>query len=74
MAEHLRARGPDLTGIGGRFLIVEARYYDGVGEMLMSGAQAAFAAAFFGPEESGMINAVLDALARQERPGDFNKT
>ncbi len=29
------------------------------------------AAAFFGPEESGMINAVLDALARQTRPGEF---
>jgi len=29
------------------------------------------AAAFFGPEESGMINAVLDALARQLRPGEF---
>ena len=29
------------------------------------------AAAFFGAEESGMINAVLDALARQTRPGEF---
>jgi N utilization substance protein B len=29
------------------------------------------AAAFFGPDECGMINAVLDALARQTRPGDF---
>ena len=29
------------------------------------------AAAFFGPEESGMINAVLDALARQSRPAEF---
>jgi transcription antitermination protein NusB len=29
------------------------------------------AAAFFGPEESGMINAVLDALARQIRPAEF---
>jgi transcription antitermination protein NusB len=29
------------------------------------------AAAFFGPEESGMINAVLDALARQTRPSEF---
>ena len=29
------------------------------------------AAAFFGPEESGMINAVLDALARQVRPDEF---
>jgi transcription antitermination protein NusB len=29
------------------------------------------AAAFFGSDESGMINAVLDALARQARPGEF---
>ena len=29
------------------------------------------AAAFFGPEESGMINAVLDALARKARPKEF---
>lgn len=29
------------------------------------------AAAFFGPEESGMINAVLDALARRTRPAEF---
>ena len=30
------------------------------------------AAAFFGPEESGMINAVLDALARQSRPHELS--
>ena len=29
------------------------------------------AAAFFGPEESGMINAVLDAAAHQVRPAEF---
>ena len=29
------------------------------------------AVAFFGPEESGMINAVLDALARKTRPAEF---
>jgi N utilization substance protein B len=29
------------------------------------------AGAFFGPEEAGMINAVLDALARQCRPAEF---
>ena len=32
------------------------------------------AAAFFGPEESGMINAVLDALARQTRPAEFDRS
>ena len=29
------------------------------------------AAAFFGPDECGMINAVLDSLARQTRPAEF---
>jgi N utilization substance protein B len=29
------------------------------------------AGAFFGREESGMINAVLDALARETRPAEF---
>jgi N utilization substance protein B len=29
------------------------------------------AAAFFGSDECGMINAVLDSLARQTRPGEF---
>lgn len=29
------------------------------------------AGAFFGPEEAGMINAVLDALARQYRAAEF---
>jgi N utilization substance protein B len=29
------------------------------------------AAAFFGPDECGMINAVLDALARRTRPNEF---
>jgi N utilization substance protein B len=29
------------------------------------------AGAFFGREESGMINAVLDALARERRPAEF---
>ena len=29
------------------------------------------AAAFFGPDECGMINAVLDGLARKTRPAEF---
>ena len=29
------------------------------------------AGAFYGAEESGMINAVLDALARKTRPKEF---
>jgi N utilization substance protein B len=31
------------------------------------------AGAFFGPTESGMINAVLDRLARQMRPKEMTK-
>jgi N utilization substance protein B len=31
------------------------------------------AGAFFGPTESGMINAVLDRLARQARPEHFRE-
>ncbi|WP_457796329.1 transcription antitermination factor NusB [Methylocystis sp. S23] len=29
------------------------------------------AGAFFGPTESGMVNAVLDKIAREERPGEM---
>jgi N utilization substance protein B len=32
------------------------------------------AGAFFGPVESGMINAVLDRLARELRPGEMAKS
>jgi N utilization substance protein B len=32
------------------------------------------AAAFFGQDECGMINAVLDALGRQTRPAEFAQT
>ena len=42
MAEHQRAAEPVIRLEGARFLIVEARYYDDVGEMLMQGARAAF--------------------------------
>ena len=45
MADHQRKSAPPPRLPGARFLIVEARYYDGVGEMLMQGACAAFEAA-----------------------------
>ena len=45
MAEHQRKSKPPLRLPGARFLIVEARYYDDVGEMLMTGASAALHAA-----------------------------
>jgi len=79
MAEHLRARGPDLTGVGGRFLIVEARYYDGVGEMLMAGAKAALAMAGAEYDAIGVAGALeiptgaliaLDAAEEGEAPYD----
>ncbi len=45
MAEHQRKSKPPLSLPGARFLVVEARYYDNVGEMLISGARTAFEAA-----------------------------
>ncbi len=45
MAEHQRKTSAAPLLPGARFLVVEARYYDDVGEMLMQGARAAFAAA-----------------------------
>ena len=45
MAEPQRAHAAAPRLEGARFLIVEARYYDAVGAMLLDGAQAAFSAA-----------------------------
>ncbi len=45
MAEHQRKSAPPPRLPGARFLIVEARYYDAIGEMLLNGARAAFEAA-----------------------------
>ena len=52
----------------------ELKYRPDVPPRVAIGEYVDVAAAFFGPEESGMINAVLDALARQERPGEFTKS
>ena len=42
MAEPQRAKNQDETPVGGaKFLIVEARYYDSIGAMLLDGATAA---------------------------------
>jgi 6,7-dimethyl-8-ribityllumazine synthase len=38
MAEPRRSALPTYAAPGARFLIVEARFYDGIGEMLLSGA------------------------------------
>jgi 6,7-dimethyl-8-ribityllumazine synthase len=45
MAEPRRAAGPALRIEGGRFLIVEARFYDAIGAHLLRGAEAAIEAA-----------------------------
>ena len=45
MVEHQRKSKPPVRLPGARFLIIEARYYEDVGEMLMAGARAAFEAA-----------------------------
>jgi 6,7-dimethyl-8-ribityllumazine synthase len=45
MAEPRRAARPGLHIEGGRFLIVEARFYDAIGEDLLAGAARALAAA-----------------------------
>jgi 6,7-dimethyl-8-ribityllumazine synthase len=45
MAEPRRTLAPAESVGGARFLIVEARYYDDIGAMLMQGAQTAFAEA-----------------------------
>ncbi len=41
MAEPRRAALPTFTAPGSRFVIVEARYYDAIGEMLLNGAKRA---------------------------------
>jgi 6,7-dimethyl-8-ribityllumazine synthase len=45
MAEPRRTLAPAESVGGARFLIVEARYYDEIGAMLLAGAQTAFAKA-----------------------------
>jgi 6,7-dimethyl-8-ribityllumazine synthase len=45
MAEPSRAPELQTSVAGAHFLIVEARFYDSIGEMLLEGATAAFAAA-----------------------------
>jgi N utilization substance protein B len=56
--------------------ILRAAYYELRGRLdvparVVIAEYVDIAAAFFGPEESGMINAVLDAVARASRPAEF---
>jgi 6,7-dimethyl-8-ribityllumazine synthase len=45
MAEPRRSHVPTYSAPGARFLVVEARYYDGIGDMLLAGARRALEAA-----------------------------
>ena len=79
MAEPLRAPAAPLKLVGGRFLIVEARYYDAIGAMLLEGARDAFAAAEASVEVIGVpgaleipgaISIALDGAKAAGRPFD----
>jgi 6,7-dimethyl-8-ribityllumazine synthase len=79
MAEHQRKSAPPPRLPGARFLVVEARYYEGVGEMLMTGARAALerAGAAFDVvgapgalEIPAMAAIALDAAQAKGRPYD----
>ena len=77
MAEHQRAAEPLIRLEGARFLIVEARYYDAVGAMLLTGAARAVEAAGANWESlrvpgaleiPGAISIALDAAAETDQP------
>ena len=79
MAEPQRAPAAAPRLPGARFLIAEARYYDGVGAMLLEGAQAAFAAAGAAVDVIAVPGALeipaaiaiaLDAAQGEARPYD----
>ena len=79
MAESQRSSAPPPRLPAARFLLVEARYYDAIGEMLLAGARAAFEAAGAsfeaicapGALEIPAAGAIaLDAAAARGRPYD----
>ena len=79
MAEPQRAHAAAPRLEGARFLIVEARYYDAVGAMLLDGAGAAFTAAGASFDLIGVPGALeipaalaiaLDAAQAEARPYD----
>ncbi len=79
MAEHQRKSSAPPHLPGARFLIVEARYYEAIGEMLLTGARAALAAAgasfdvIAAPgalEIPAAVAIALDAAATTGRPYD----
>jgi 6,7-dimethyl-8-ribityllumazine synthase len=79
MAEHQRKAAAPPRLPGSRFLIVESRYYETIGEMLLAGAKAAFetaGASFEIIEAPGALEIpaavaiALDAAAAKGRPYD----
>ena len=79
MAEPQRTHAPPPRLPGARFLLVEARYYDAIGEMLLAGARAAFETAGASLDEISAPGALeipaaaaiaLDAAAAKGRPYD----
>ena len=79
MAEAQRTSAAPPRLPGARFLVVEARYYEAIGEMLLQGARAAFAAAganidlVSAPgalEIPAAVAIALDAAQAQGRPYD----
>lgn len=58
MAEPRRAQSPSYSAPGACFLIVEARYYDDIGAMLLAGATRALAAAGASHEVIGVPGAL----------------
>ena len=79
MAEHQRKSVAPPRLPGARFLVVEARYYEAIGEMLLQGARAAFEAAgatfdlVSAPgalEIPAAVAIALDAAAAKGRPYD----
>lgn len=62
MAEAQRAAAAPIRADGARFLIVEARYYDGIGGMLLAGAERALKAA-------GAVHDVVQVPGALEIPG-----
>src|ERR1700728_3121012 len=58
MAEPLRAQAAATLLAGGRILVVEARYYEAIGAMLLEGAEAAIAASGATMETIGVPGAL----------------
>ena len=79
MAEPLRAHAAAPRLAGGRILVVEARYYDAIGDMLFAGARAALETAGASWDVVGVTGALeipagiaiaLDAASAAGRPYD----